>query len=450
MFKGHDKAKMAVPLAAAMIFSVASRLLIGREALSSGLMLLSMPCILFSARLAGTRREYLMVLFAETLCHFARYCTNYGETPAALAGMAMLTLLISLFRTLIMVADSRVMHKKSGLAAVLIYPALTLILEAAFDRTAFGNAINPVTFLYSFPAFLQTAAVLTEYGMTFLLLLAVSVSVYVAQRKKAEVPSVILCAVLLILSVLPGSIRFKDIPEGASGNIRVAFVTSAECPFYDSIISDQEDIDQFIGSVERASADNADLLMSVEEHLTVERKDLEAVLGRISSAARAGRIYVLAGFEVKNGEDKEDNLAYMFDRDGRIICEYKKNTLVPFIEAPFFNEGDGKLAEFVIEAGVKSYNAAMGICFDGNNGFLMSQMNDETDILLLPAWEWPSVNVEQLRNNRITPVRNGVTLIKAVQDGFHVAVDPYGRLLFKTGTLGRYLEYDITDIPIYE
>ncbi|MCQ2401454.1 MAG: hypothetical protein MJ059_05980 [Lachnospiraceae bacterium] len=39
---------------------------------------------------------------------------------------------------------------------------------------------------------------------------------------------------------------------------------------------------------------------------------------------------------------------------------------------------------------------------------------------------------------------------KAVQDGFHVAVDPYGRLLFKTGTQGRYLEYDITDIPIYE
>lgn len=451
MLKGNMSKNRMLLLLAAVVFAAASRFFIRCEAVSSVLYLVTLPLILYCTRESGTVREYLTVFFAEFICGYVRHCTDFGGTFLALLGTALVCFLISVLRIFVFVADSYFIKKKECFASTLGLPLLACFVEVLLDRMAFGNILNPVTCLYSFLPVLQVTRFIPEHGLLFLLSWFFSLLVYMIRTKRFCILPSAVCILMLIMFFVPGSIILNKAPSSAGNTIRVAFVTTANIPFYDeSYTEEDEDVSLYYRAVKKASDEGADLMMSVEEHLAVRRENLESVLKEISSAARDGKIYVITGIEVYNGNEKKDNMVYVFDREGNILCEYKKNFLVPFIEAPFFNKGDGRIGRFTFNTGDEDYNAAVCICFDGNSSALMKQVRNDTDILFIPAWEWNTINLDQPRNSRIIPVREGVTVIKSTQDGYDMAVDRWGRTLYKEFTVGKYKEINIVDIPIYQ
>lgn len=148
----------------------------------------------------------------------------------------------------------------------------------------------------------------------------------------------------------------------------------------------------------------------------------------LSRAARAGRVWVVAGLAEKDGQDVY-NTAVLIDREGKLAGKYRKvhlpreewkEGITPGSEYPVFVTDFGRVA--------------IQICYDwffpeSHASFALRG----AEIIFAPTWGETFPDSEgRVHGENVFRVRardNGVYLVASVYDGSSMIIDPMGRIL---------------------
>lgn len=154
--------------------------------------------------------------------------------------------------------------------------------------------------------------------------------------------------------------------------------------------------------IKSAAKDNPDIILLPEMWNTgffpkeklreLSDIDGERTKAEIISLSRELSVNIVAGSVANVKGDKVYNTAYVFDRNGNIVCEYDKTHLFsPMGEDKFFAKGD-KVAAFSLD-GVR---CGIIICYDLRFPELTRSLAVQgLDVLFVVA-QWPNVRIAHL------------------------------------------------------
>ena len=205
-------------------------------------------------------------------------------------------------------------------------------------------------------------------------------------------------------------------------------------------------------SVRDAAAQQAEILVFNEEAFELDDSDEERFIQECASLAAENSIAVLLGLDVRDTDGSEGgkslNKIVMFGTDGTILSSYQKAKLIPVLESGY-ERGDGNIPSDRIELNEKSIKIAYLICYDSNFPAYVRQIEPDTDLLLLPSWDWSAVTELHAKLCRTIAVENDIYILKPTYDGISVAIDPSGQIFHKSTTDETgYEQIQLVDIPI--
>lgn len=406
---------------------------------------------LLASRRTKTKKQFLLCMAVLAFSKFLRNMLFFGLTPFYLLAILGLSLFIALLESAAFCLDRLATRRDKPLAS-LVFPVLFTGTTCLITVLGIGNLTDPGAALAHFSVFAQNAVFLLEHGLCFILTWLSSMLAFAADGdKKRRFVYVSVSALFIVILQCYGLSRLAGRAE-PSGSIRVAFATSFEAAF-DSISSEkpEEAYFQLIDrEIHEAVEDGAELVVFVEEHTCLKSDTLFDSLDTVSGIVKKYGVPILLPIEVSMHEgEKNINEAILFDENGVPVLTYVKSNLVPITESRYYERGSGEIGSAVIKIGRKQYKVSVVICFDSNNASYLRGMDPDTDILLVPAWEWYGCNMEQARTVSLRAIENDVTLIKATQDGYHLVSDPYGSIAFSEYTVGHYGQVSVADIPVY-
>jgi apolipoprotein N-acyltransferase len=182
----------------------------------------------------------------------------------------------------------------------------------------------------------------------------------------------------------------------------------------------------FRDTVREAQA-GARLVLWPEMAIPLAKEDEPALLARAAEVATAEGIYLGVSYYTSYAEERAgENKLVVVDPGGTVVLDHLKfGGAVLEGWAP----GDG-----VLHTVATPYGMLSGVvCADTNFPVPMRQCGrNGTDILLSPTLEWQGIHPLSLYNAVFRSIENGVTLFRAADNGYSIAVDPYGRVLGQT------------------
>ncbi|MBQ0141504.1 MAG: hypothetical protein KBT06_01675, partial [Prevotellaceae bacterium] len=137
--------------------------------------------------------------------------------------------------------------------------------------------------------------------------------------------------------------------------------------------------------------------------------------------------------------------------DGEIVVTALKSNLIPNLETKDYKTGKQEVSYVNLMVDGKSVRISMAVCFDGEFSLLTRKMDPETDLFVLPSWDWDTIRMKHYLSASYIPVQSHVTLFKPTYDGFTFVEDPYGRMVYEEKG-EEYLDHQmhIVTIPVYD
>ena len=404
-----------------------------------------------ASRRAATKRQFWLVMAVLAFSKFLRNMLLYGASPLYMLGIFMLSAFIALCESLAFGLDRLATRRDTPLAS-LVFPILFTGSNCLIAALSIGNLTDPGAALAHLHVFAQSASLILEHGLCFILAWVSSMlNLALNGEGRRKIVCISVSVLLIVIMVCFGLTTLAG-RKDPSSTIRVAFCTSYEESF-DSVSSEKSEEDFIVlvdDQLTQAVENGAELVIFVEEHTCLSAETLFSSIDTISGIVKKHGVPVLLPIEVTMHDGgKNINEAILFDENGVPVLTYVKNNLVPLIESRNYESGPEQVGQAVIRIGNQSYKVAVVICFDSSDAAFVNKMDPDTEILLCPAWEWSTCNEEQMRTIILRAVENGVTLVKATQDGYHAVADPYGNVVFSEYTVGRYEIVSVADVPVY-
>lgn len=385
--------------------------------------------LLLAERFADSLKKALLVIPVFMASNYIRYMFCFGFTPNSFLGTFILVLINSVITSLAFIADYLLVTKKNSYAGLIAFPALvtgSLMLVTALHL---GDEANHAVISQLIPVIAANMSWLGVFGLTFVTMLIASVATYIviAQENKRRLISAAVSVILIAGLLIPGAVIISNVKE-ADTSLRVAVVTHAYETIDDSAVEKPKsnDLTALENALKDARDGNAELLVLNEESFIIMPDEAEQKLDRIRSVIAEYGIPVLLPMRVVNDpDDPYINKVVFFDENGNTEYEYVKTSLVPFIEKGHAVQGDGKLSSFTHSFNGKEIRICSIICFDINNPYLLSNVPKDTELLIVPAWDWNNVNLEQIRTFAKSYKLNA-TILKHTFDGFTYVSGPKG------------------------
>ena len=406
---------------------------------------------LLASRRAPSRKQFWLVMAVLGFSKFLRTMLLYGASPLYILGVLVISLLIALCETVAFGVD-RILTRRDSPFSSLVFPLLFTGTTCLSQALSIGNLTDPGAALAYLPALAQIAGMVLEHGLCFILTwISSMLAIALDGPRRRRIVCLSVCVLLTVCLICFGLTCLSGRGEPNS-SIRVAFCTSFDEDF--DTVSSKRPAEEFIGLIDRelseAAGQGAQLAVFAEEHTCLKADALFSSIDTISGLVRQYGIPTLLPIEVTMSEGiKNINEAILFDKTGTPVLTYVKSNLVPLVESAFYEKGQNPIGQAVIEIGGKNYTLGVLICFDSNNAAFVRKLDPDTEILLCPSWEWFSCNREQERTVILRAIENDVTVIKATQEGFHLASDPYGTIIFSESTEGKSATVTVADIPVY-
>lgn len=128
---------------------------------------------------------------------------------------------------------------------------------------------------------------------------------------------------------------------------------------------------------------------------------------------------------------------------------YAKYSIIPILEDDYA-PGNGIIPTSVVNINGTPVKIAFAICYDSNFPHYFKQIPDDTQLLILPSWDWDGVSYVHGHLCGNLAIENRVSLVKPTYDGYTVAVNPYGKILdFKSTKETGYESVQVVEMPIY-
>jgi len=350
-------------------------------------------------------------------------------------------------------------EKRLPFVATFIYPTAVTGLEFL---TSSANPIGNFGALgysqYAFPALAQITAITGLLGLTFLLSWFASLVVWAWDNEfawKRVRAGVIAYAVVLAAVVGYGAIRLWTAPDlGSQEMVTVVSFTVIETKMgeLNELLSEDreayrrktQDVHaQYLAMTETAIADGAEVVLWPELALTGLEEDVQSAVERGQALAQQAGIYLaMPTFTLyPDGDRPAENVLFVADPEGAIVVEHVKYGGNLF-EGTIKGSGE-------IEAIYTPYGRLSGIiCWDTNYPRTVRQVGEQdVDILLSPAKEWPGINPLHAEMAVFRAIENGAAVVRQADEGLSIVVDAYGRTLATGEGLAESGNYVRAEVP---
>ena len=374
----------------------------------------------------------------------------------ALGGLAVLPLAAKMTPTVLLAAFLLVTSAAFA-AAVLVARRVTIRLNRwpavwAFPIlwTAWEHLISllgVVGIAYSqvdFPPAIQIAAWAGAPGVTFVASLAPSALAVAWRLRRHRGQALLALAIPLALcagTLAWGAWRLAQPTTGAV--VRVGLAASDETVrFFRTERADEAlpVVAAYARRIADLAARGAQVVVLPEKFVGVTPAYADAVRDTLAQAARAHRVWVIAGLNRIEGPPRR-NVALVLEPGGKVAMEYDKvHMLLPF-------ENGYRIGHAPATIRTSEGTWGIAICRD----LIFSDVGRANaragaGLLLVPAWDFVADGRMALRVAAMRAVEGGFAVARAAQEGLIGVIDDRGRILAEAATSGRSEALLVVDV----
>lgn len=356
-------------------------------------------------------------------------------------------------------ADRLLYDKFGGFVSTLIFPAVIVSFEFIRTFSFFGSFGAAAYTQAGILPLMQIVSVTGSFGLSFLIMWFGSVMVHAVNGGAGWKKILAVYAAVMIAVFSYGGIRIAAAPVDYSETVKVASIVS---PYYrlfsdgeyDSI-SYEESKDYLISEAKRAADGGADIACWSEEAFAIKDSEETDFLDTAKALAVEYDMNMVLAYETADTDNSEDGLSVnkllIITSEGETV-EYIKTKLVPVIEAANYVRGTGQIPTMVTDDAIISAI----ICFDDSYMSYVHGFGADTDpefenteILVVPSWDWSSVDKAHTYASEFRAIENGFSLVKPTYDGITTAVDYQGHVIdrFHTNDTG-FDTVQFADVPV--
>ena len=173
---------------------------------------------------------------------------------------------------------------------------------------------------------------------------------------------------------------------------------------------------------------NADFISYAERAFAFNEEDKDEFINKAINYVKFFKINTLISLDIRykrNEVRSKQNMNIFIDDKGKILYQYTKHNLIPFVEFDYFPSKEP----------LQAINTKLGkmstvICYDINYPlFINSLSRNHLDMLIVPSWDYPGVAEFQSKEARYKAIEGGFNLIKNTANGVVIASDYKGRIL---------------------
>lgn len=195
---------------------------------------------------------------------------------------------------------------------------------------------------------------------------------------------------------------------------------------------------------EQAKKEGAKILVFPEDAFVCFNSSSTSFLDKVKDIAKENEINILLPLlRMADTEGaKQRNTLNFINSKGELINTYTKNHLVPVVEEPFSEKGDGKTPMVEVD-GVKIIYL---ICADYTSN-KYAYNGREADIFLNPSYDWKAFQYFTSYAVQARAIECGFSVLRNPVNGNIVLYDSYGRPLHMQNVMNVHTGINYLDIP---
>jgi apolipoprotein N-acyltransferase len=185
-----------------------------------------------------------------------------------------------------------------------------------------------------------------------------------------------------------------------------------------------------------------------EGAVVVFQEDEKQLVDLAADKAREKGIYLGLGLAVYQNQSRSSrrgiqplfkNKLILISPCGEIQWEYAKGILVPGMEAAITIPGDR-----IMKVSRTDQRITGAICYELDfPGHIRQAVKLNATLILAPSNDWDAIKHTHARMARLRAIENGISILRPVNGGISIAVDPYGRILENVDNT-RYMGIPLT------
>lgn len=364
---------------------------------------------------------------------------------------SLLYLIAGLIQYLIFEAYARLIRRWNRWYVTLAFPVLWMLVYLFATLLRCPSLIRVDSMFADLNVLLQAEDYIGSFGLSFFLLWIFSLLVYAACNRRI-LPAVFSAALGFSLLLIGMVHLYPNVSETES--VRVALCTGPYVGNYVDYIELplERDLAGMRSCVAEAARQGAEIIAFNEESYELSDQEESFFLSECCRSARENGIHMLVCEDLRDTDGSEGgksvNKAVWIDQNGEILGSYRKAKTIPILESDYVR-GEAVIPSHSIRVGDREIKVSYLICYDSNFPMYVDEMDDDTDILFLPSWDWAAVAEMHARITRTLAVENRVSVVKPTYDGFNIALRADGVIIesMNTNELG-YEQVQLIDVPV--
>ena len=302
---------------------------------------------------------------------------------------------------------------------------------------------------------MQVASVTGVVGVSFIVTLFASVINYIWEKgiRKETVMNAVGYGIAVVVITGIGMTTVEKITT-ADQTVRVgAGVENFNLLLEDKSIlaryngSDEEKIFQAFVDIIRERAgqavqNGANLLVFPEDAFACSETSSGKFIEQVKSIARENKINILLPLLRLPEEGKKKNTLNFINSKGELLNTYLKNHLVPVVEEPETERGDGKTP--IIEVDGVKYTYLICADYTSNK---YAYNGREADIFLNPSYDWKAFQYFTSYGIQARAIECGFSVLRNPVNGNIILYDVFGRPLHMQNVMGVHTGMIYLDIP---
>jgi len=354
-----------------------------------------------------------------------------GQIPIPGFIYYIITLMISIFTSLVFIIDRICSRRLKGFVSTFILPCAYVTMEYISVSTNPGGAIGALANTQSSLPLLQLISITGVFGVSFVIFWTASVINWVWDNefdKYALRKALWAYVVPVSIVILYGQIRLARGATERTVRIASINISKMDLPhvFYDYPDSVNERINNtFLNNCHVAALSKAKIVFGIEELINIPYNKEGEYLEEAKVAAEEDSIYIglpLLIYPVNYPRARPMNKITWISPKGEILFTYYKSKPTP---------GEGSYGDGVIRYFDSPYGRiASAICFDMDFPSLIGQVHGmNIDLMLVPGNDWKEITPYHTYVSSIRGIEQGFNLVRAASRGLSASFTYKGEVI---------------------
>lgn len=337
------------------------------------------------------------------------------------------------------------------------FPATVAVTEFFIDNPFISIMTSLSVSQFLNLGLMQVASVTGVVGVSFIVTLFASIVNYIWEEgvRKSTIVNAVGYGIVVVIITSIGMLTVEKITT-TDKTVRIA----AGVENTNLLVEKKEILDRFVGSEEerifqasiyiikerakQAVQNESSLLVFPEDAFTCSEHVSKKFIEQVQVIAKENNINIILPLlrMPEEKDQKQKNTLNFIDSKGNLLNTYLKNHLVPVIEEPFTEKGDGKTP--VIEVDGVKYTYL--ICADYTlNKYAYN--GKEADIFINLSYDWKAFQYFTSYGVQARAIECGFSVLRNPVNGNIVLYDVYGRPLHMANVMNVHTGILYLDIP---